>query len=179
MKRQMLKVEVVVAGKNVRYLPEFLRRKGVFIYNASYKGENFAIFTVDFNDLRKFFAICKNMCYNTKVKGFKGAFSIFAYAIKNIAFTIGVACFILTATIIDGLVLKIECINSCALIKNEIISTVNSRGVKIGSNFKKVNFNYLKSEILSRHFRTNRRFFSKKSKPQVYTEAIDKVGMVC
>ena len=64
MKKGFLKVKVAVSGKKIDYLPELLRRKSITVYKIK-KVELFtSIFIIDYNDLRKFFAICKNMCYN-------------------------------------------------------------------------------------------------------------------
>ena len=88
-----LKVKVLVNGKNIEYLPEILRRRQINAYSVKNLSKNSAVFVVDFNDLKNFFAILKNMCYNTKVIGYKGLLSPLIYAIKNAGLALGIFLF--------------------------------------------------------------------------------------
>lgn len=148
MKKRLLKIKVEVSGKGIIYLPEYVRRKKICLYDVNYLESNRVIVTLDYNDLLKFFAICKNMCYNTKIRGFNGALSLLAYALKNVGITLGLIIFIIITIVTDNVVYKVECIGSGASFSNQIVATVNRLGIKKGSLFSDVNYSLIESEVL-------------------------------
>ena len=148
MKRGLLKVKVEVSGKNVAYLTEILHRRGILVYKVNKILENTLEYTIDFNELRKIFAICKDMCYNTMVKGFKGALSIIAYAISYVGVTIGLTFFIALIVLLDGLIYSVDCVGTGAVIKNEILSVATENGAVKYNWFNNVNLSKLETEIL-------------------------------
>ena len=148
MKNGAIKVKVLVKGKTIKYLPEILRRKQVNVIKISEITEFSSIFTIDYNDLRKFFAICKNMCYNTKVKGYSGLFSPVAYAVKHIGVTISLIIFIFLTYFIDGYVFGFTFIGTGKAIKSQLTLQIENYGVNKGSKFSDISFSNLSTSLL-------------------------------
>ncbi|MBO5712770.1 MAG: sporulation protein YqfD [Clostridia bacterium] len=148
MKKGALKIKILVSGKRIQYLPELVRRKGVTIYKIKVVNKTSSIFVIDYNELSKFFAICKNMCYNTKVKGYLGVLSPIAYAIKNVALTVALIVFITLCVLLDGYVFGFKFEGSGKVIKNELSQVIKNYGVDKWSKFSDINYNALAQTLL-------------------------------
>ena len=148
MKANLVRVKVEITGNKLEYLPLIFQKRQIAIYKIKKSAKNGVIFTVDLNDLRKIFAICKNMCYNTKIKGYVGLLSPVAYAIKNVGVTVGIVIFIALAILLDGFVFNIDCVGTGAKLKNEITWVAKNYGINVGMPFSKVDFDGLSAEIL-------------------------------
>ena len=65
MTKNLLYLEITIKGHNLKYLLGYLQNKKVDVYAFTESKEDAKI-VIDYLDRRKFFAICKNMCYNIK-----------------------------------------------------------------------------------------------------------------
>ena len=78
MKKNLLFLKVTLKGNNLKYLVGYLQNKNVGVYGFTESKEEIKII-IDYIDRRKFFDICKNMCYdncNSRIKPcFKKIFS--------------------------------------------------------------------------------------------------------
>lgn len=151
MKKGALKVRVEVSGNRLDAIFKYAKEKNICLYDVKYLENKSVIVVVDYNDLRKFFAICKNMCYNTKVKGYGGAFSFVAYLLKYSAAIFGFAVFLLITTLLDNVIFKIECVGTGSAVSAEIISTVNECGIAEGGLFSNVDYDSLENKILTKN----------------------------
>ncbi len=151
LKRGFLRITYLVKGKNIRYLPSYLRFRRVNALEFYLKGDSECLITIDFEDRYIFFAICKNMCYNKKVVKFKGMLSPFARFFSRIGVCVGVILFTLSSALLSGLVLDVKVEGSASCFERETLALVESYGVKKYSRFSIVNFKGLENEILSRN----------------------------
>lgn len=155
LKKGLLRITYAVGGKNINYLPEYLHFKKINVYKFSPKSENFCFVTIDASDKHKFFAICKNMCYNKKIKGFKGILSPLAITFSNLGLVLGVILFTAFAFILNGTVLKIEVEGSAKRFERETLNIVENLGVKKYSRFSDIDFSQIENEVLSKNSRVS------------------------
>lgn len=149
MKKGLLLVVYKVKGEKLYYLPELLHRKGVNVYDFSKISDIEYLVTLDFLDLSKFFAICKNMCYNKKVVKYKGILSPAVKVVKNLGFMIGCALFLLLSPLFSDFVLKIEVEGSGSCFSQETITVAMENGAKLYSRFSKLDYGALETAILT------------------------------
>lgn len=146
MKRNLLYLEIAVKGNNVKYLLGYLQNKNVDIYECKVSEEKVKI-TIDYNDRRKFFAICKNMCYNTISVKYKGVLSPFIIAFKNIGLIIGIVLFIFSVINFNDYILSVDVGDN--YYESEIISVSKDYGVDKFKRFSKADIVGLKNKLLS------------------------------
>lgn len=125
-----------------------MKNRNIPLYNAVYESDNLIKITIDFCDRRKFFAICKNMCYNIKKVNYSGLLSPVLYFIKNIGFVIGIALFTILAYIFNDFIFAIDYTGSGSIISNEISKTISDNGASVFSRFSKINLSSLENEVL-------------------------------
>lgn len=145
-KRGYLRCDILVKG-NLKYLAEYMRQKSIGLYKIK-EGKNSSVVTIDYADKHKFFAICKNMCYNYSVYGFKGVLSPVAYTLSRIGLIIGAIFFIIMVKLSNDYIFYIEYKGSGSAIKNSIEDYLISENVRVGSNFNDINFEELSTNIL-------------------------------
>ena len=151
LKRGVLRGEYKVKGEKLRYLPEFLHRKKVNVYDFKLISDSECLVTIDFTDFRKFFAICKNMCYNKLIVRYKGVLSPFIAVFNKIGLFIGAICFAVVISFSNNLVLDVKGVGSGSVFKEQIKSVVNSYGVNKYTAFSSVDYKGLEAEILSKN----------------------------
>lgn len=96
----------------------------------------------------KFFAICKNMCYNTKIIRYTGVFGFIFNAVKNAGVLIGVITLFLINYAFSDVIVGIEKVGSGKNL-TVISKEAEELGVKIGGRFSKIDYLRAKLAILS------------------------------
>lgn len=150
-KRGLLRAEYKIKGEKLRYLPEFLHRKKVSVYNFKLLSESECLVTIDFTDFRKFFAICKNMCYNKLIVSYKGVLSPFIVALKRLGLVVGAILFVISILLFSDMVLQVKVTGSGSCFESQVKSVVSSYGVNKYTAFSTIDFKDLESEILSKN----------------------------
>ncbi len=153
LKRGLLRAEVSVRGEKLRYMPELLHRKGVNVYEFILKDDQNALITVDFLDLSKIFAICKNMCYNKKVVKYKGILSPFTALIKRAGFFIGSVLFLILTPILNNVILSVDVKGSGSCLADETKTIAYENGAQIFSTFSSLDYSALATKILTENSR--------------------------
>lgn len=148
-KRGLLRAEYKIKGEKLRYLPEFLHRKKISVYNFRLINDSECYVTIDFQDIRKFFAICKNMCYNKLIVRYKGLLSPFVAVFKRIGLFVGAVLFTLVVIVFNNLVLDVKVVGSGSCFKEQTKGVVYDFGVKKYTAFSSIDYKALETEILS------------------------------
>ena len=149
MNRGNLCAEYLISGEKIKYVLGYLENKKVPVYKFLEIDSKRAKITIDYIDRYKFFAICKNMCYNIKKVKYKGFLAPLVLAFKNLGIVIGAILFALTIYFSQDYILKIECTGSGSYYQNEIISLSKDYGVDIYKRFSKADLTGLRRTILS------------------------------
>lgn len=150
-KKRWLLVDYKISGKNVRYMPEYLHKKKVSVINFRLVDEQNAIVTIDFLDLSKFFAICKNMCYNKKVVRYTGVFAPLAYIKNNLSVFIGCILLAVTVALFNNVVLAVKFTGSGEIYSEQTSLIIGENNVKKYSLFSSIDYKELENEILTRN----------------------------
>ncbi len=148
MKRGNLRCKYKVSGKNIRLIPKYLHLRGVSVYNFKLINENSGVIVIDFKDNSKFFAICKNMCYNKTIMGYSGLFSIVAVFFSKIGVCLGLVIFLILSVYFDDFIYRVEITGSGSYYKEQTIEVVENLGVKKFSKFSDFNLKKLETSIL-------------------------------
>ena len=146
MKKNLLFLKVTLKGNNLKYLVGYLQNKNVGVYGFTESKEEIKII-IDYIDRRKFFAICKNMCYNVKSIKYSGVLSPFILAVKNIGLIIGICLFICSVIYFNDYILKVDVGGN--YYESEIISVSKDYGVDKFLKFSKADIVGLKQKLLS------------------------------
>ena len=148
MKKGLLRIKFSVSGSKLRFLPTFLNCRDVSVYEYKEVSPTHARVTIDFCDSNKFFAICKNMCYNKTIIGYFGVFAPIALLIKHAGLVLGVIAFTVITCLLNGVVLDIDCVGTGACFATQTQAVISDYGVKKYTLFKNVDFDGLEAEIL-------------------------------
>ncbi|MBR3804291.1 MAG: sporulation protein YqfD [Clostridia bacterium] len=148
MKKGHLRITYKVSGKNIRNLPVYLHLKKVSVYSFSMLGENESLVNIDYKDRNIFFAICKNMCYNKKVTGYKGILSPFAKAFYKIGVVLGAIAFALSVWFFSGIILNVSVEGSGKRLEAETLSKLESLSIKRLSRFSQIDYREVENAIL-------------------------------
>ncbi len=148
MTKGLLRVKYEISGSKLRFLPTFLNGRGISVYKYQEIDLTRAHVIIDFNDSNKFFAICKNMCYNKTIIGFYGVLSPIALLFRYIGLVLGAILFTVIASLLNGVVLEIDCIGTGACFSSQIQAVVNDYGINRYSLFKNVDYDGLEAEVL-------------------------------
>ncbi len=147
MKKGKLLCEFTIKGSNLKYLLGYMQNKKIGVLNfLEIDGLNAKVL-IDYTDRRKFFAICKNMCYNIKNVKYKGILSPFVIASKNIGLIIGIFLFILSALYFNDYILRVDVGGN--YYESEILSVSKDYGVDKYKKFSKADILGLKQKLLS------------------------------
>lgn len=140
-------VKVFVSGGDFFADIKRFKDAGVDIYSVKPAKYGCTV-TVDKLSEHKFFAICKNMCYNTKIIRYSGLFAPIYNAARNVGAIIGViALFALNFAFSDVItgVEKVGNGKDLTVISKE----AENAGVKAGGRFSELDYARIKSLILS------------------------------
>ena len=149
LKRGLLRVVYKISGDKLRYLPALLNNKKINVYEFINYDELNGLVTIDYQDRSKFFAICKNMCYNISVVKYKGILSPAILMLSRWGLVVGSALFIVIALLLNNLILKVEVVGSGSCFANQTISVANKNGANVFSTFSSLDFDKIETEILT------------------------------
>ncbi len=150
-KKGFLRAVYNVKGEKIRYLPEFLHRKNINVYEFVYKSEKECIVTIDFLDTYKFFAICKNMCYNKKIIKHKGVLSPITFIISKTGFIIGGILFVILSALFNNLLLDVKVTGSGSCFEEQTKQIVYEQGATKYSWFSKLDYKEIERQILTQN----------------------------
>ena len=148
LKGGFLRAVCKIKGESVNLLPEFAHKKGVAVINFLPISKTECLMTVDFSELYKIFAICKNMCYNVTVVRYKGVLSPLTLLIKHFTLVISGVLFTLITLFFSSMVLDVKVTGSGSCFANETKQVVSEFGVKKYTFFSKIDYNALETAIL-------------------------------
>ena len=142
-----LTVKIFVSGGN--FISDIKRFKdaGVDFYSVKPVKNGCAV-TVAEQSRHKFFAICKNMCYNTKIIRYSGFLSPVFNAVRHIGVVIGVIGMFAVNYAFSDVITGIETVGSGKNLA-VISSSAENAGVKRGGRFSKIDYARAESLILS------------------------------
>lgn len=164
-KKGLLLAEYYVKGENLRYLPELLHRKGADVHSFKQISKTECFIEIDFIDSYKFFAICKNMCYNKKVVKYSGILAPLTFFIKKVGYLVGGILFLVLTALINNLVLDVKVIGSGSCFESQTKDIIYTEGVSKYSFFWDIDLKSLEREILVKSPRLS--FVSVKKKGNV------------
>ena len=148
LKKRTLRAVYRVTGEKLLYLPELLHRKGVAVYFFKQVSETACLIEVDVNDNNKFFAICKNMCYNKLMVRYKGILSPVAYALKNVGVAVGFILFTILSALSTNVILSIKVIGSGSCFEEATKAVIKECNINKFTLFSSVDYDMLESAIL-------------------------------
>lgn len=148
MKRGLLRIKYKVVGSKLNYLLALLHNRKISVFYADKLADNTLSVTIDFCDSNKFFAICKNMCYNKTIIGFYGVLSPLAYLFKNIGIFLAAIVFLIATSFLGNYLLDVDCIGSGACFKSQTLAIAEMNGATKYSKFSSIDFKNLEAEIL-------------------------------
>lgn len=143
-----MRVKCLIKCQNENYFTQILHRKKVNVLELKKVDCNNVIITVDYNDSKIFFAICKNMCYNIKRVWYKGVISPFVNAVKNASIVIGFILFCVTSSFLGDFILQIDYTGTGNTIANQTSFLLEEYGVKKYGKFSSVDFTSLENYLL-------------------------------
>ena len=150
-KKGLLYLTYKVSGKKIRYLPEFLHKKGVNVIEFRLLDEENSLITIDFLDLSKFFAICKNMCYNKRVVKYRGVLAPIAYVKTHLFTVIGVVLLTVITALLNNVVLGVKITGSGKIYSSYTQAVLTENNVSKYALFSSINYRELENEILSKN----------------------------
>lgn len=148
MKSGFLRASVLLRVESPEYLPVLLAKKGIKVIDFRLLGVKECLVTIDCVYFRKFFAICKNMCYNKSIIGFYGVLSPLAYLCRNIGVFLGIITFCITCAFLGDFLLGIDCEGSGACFKTQTQFIAEMNGAIKYSRISNVDLKNLETEIL-------------------------------
>jgi hypothetical protein len=149
LKRRLLKIKFLITGDKLIFLPEILHVKGVSIYYFKLKSESTAEVIIDSQDFIKFFAICKNMCYNKKIIGYYGILAPLTLLLNKVGLVIGSILFIVLVLIFNNFLLDIKVVGSGACFEEQTKSVIYNYGIKKFTPFSSISYDEVENLILS------------------------------
>jgi len=168
LKRGRLFLTCEVKGIDGFSLVDRLQSLKIAVYRIKTE-ENKTIFSIDYCDRKKFFAISKNMCYNISILKYYGQVSPFKKIVENVGFTLCFACFLALSILFDGYFSKTVYLGDGEYLKPQIQKVFLEEGVKEGSFF-----NFDEKELAKKIASSSDRFSFvsvKKSGRILYVEA--------
>lgn len=118
-----------VEGLNRERLLNTLQKKGITLYDVKARGSKKTEFAVDSQDLKKFFAITKDLCYNIKQVKKRGVLAPFAALFSRVGVIVGAVLFTLAVVAADFYVLSVDYSGSGAVYKDYAGEVLEECGV--------------------------------------------------
>lgn len=154
-KRGLVRLQIKLRAKNAEYLPVLLKNRGIGVINFGLISSESCALTIDYADYQKFFAICKNMCYNIISVKYKGILAPFMHIIKSVGVFIGALAFTACSLLLSNVVLKIDVVGSGSTFRSEVVSVLEELGVSKYSLFSSIDYQKVSSQILKSNERLN------------------------
>ncbi len=139
----------LVSGLNREFLLNKLKKSGVNVYNVKRKSAKQTLVTLPYNHVEKFFAITKELCYNVKKVNSSGRYYPIIQFFSRTGIVLGLAFFMIFASVSSNFVFKISYHGSGAKYSREVSAYLNSAGVKKYSKYSSLNLKELSLNIVS------------------------------
>lgn len=138
-----------IKGLNLDRFINNLKNKEIALYDVKKPAFNQLIVAVSYRDSKKLFAFAKEMCYNIKKVQEKGPLSPLLFALRKGGVVIGLMLFSLVTICLSNLVYEVRFEGTGSVCKREILTYLESVGVKKFTNFSKFDKQKLEDEILA------------------------------
>ena len=132
MKRGSLFIKCQILGVDSFSFIEKLHKIGVFAYDITFF-EGKTVFSIDFTDRKKLFAISRNMCYNIRILKYYGRVSLVKKAFSRLGLIICFLIFFVLANVFDGWVSQISYVGDGEYFEPQISAILQKEGIKTNS----------------------------------------------
>ena len=132
MKKNRLFVRLKVEGQGVEGLPKLLRERGICTFDVLY-AKNACFLSADYVDVRKIFAISRNMCYNIRRVSRKGCYAPILKLFDKIGVVAGAICFAAFAYASDRRIEEFVFTGDAVGFKTELTAALGAEGLVLGS----------------------------------------------
>lgn len=144
-----LKYTYVIEGLNLDRFINSIKNKGITLYNAKKVGNKRLIVSVSCQESKIFFAKAKELCYNIKKIKEKGAFLPLVKLWRSAGIFVGVIIFCLSAFFFNDFIYDFSFVGSGSVYKREVMSYLNSIGIKEYQRFSKFDFEKIEDGVLA------------------------------
>ncbi len=138
-----------VEGLNLDMFINRVKNKGIVLYNVKKMGNKRLIASVSYKDSKNFFANAKELCYNIKKIEENGAFLPLLKLWRGVGVFVGIIVFCLSAFFFNDFIYAFSFVGSGSIYKREVLSYLNSIGVKEYQRFSKFDFERIEDEVLA------------------------------
>ncbi len=144
-----LKFTYLIEGLNLDRFINSVKNKGITLYNAKKISNKQLIVSVSYYDSKKFFANAKELCYNIKKIKEKGKSLPLVKMWKGLGIFVGMIIFSLSTFFFNDFIYEFSFVGSGSVYKREVLSYLNSIGVKEYQRFSKFDFEKIEDEVLA------------------------------
>ena len=138
-----------VKGANLDRLLNTLKKRGVELYNVKKYGSFRLRLWVKIKSCQNFFAITKELCYNTTKIGEKGKARFLLSAYRSIGLMVGALLFIFISVLFSDVILDFSYTGTGAVCKHQVQEYLYENGVTKYSRFSSINVERLEDAILA------------------------------
>ena len=137
-----------VTGLNLSALLNRCVKEGVFVKNVKKTGKKSAYITVNLQDNGKFFAICKDLCYNVKKIRDRGLLYPLLFLFRNVGVFVGALVFICSAYFINDVVFNVNFHGTGKVYSEQVMQYLTDCGIGRYSRFSSLDLKKLEDDIL-------------------------------
>ena len=144
-----LKYTYVIEGLNLDRFINSIKNKGITLYNAKKVGNKRLIVSVSCQESKIFFAKAKELCYNIKKIKETGKFLPLVKLWQSAGILVGSIIFCLSVFFFNDFIYDFSFVGTGSVYKREILSYLNSVGVKEYQRFSFFDFERIEDGVLS------------------------------
>lgn len=137
-----------VTGLNLNALLNRCIKEGIFVKNVKKTGKKSVYITVNLQDNRKFFAICKELCYNVKKIRDRGLLYPLLFLFRNVGVLVGAIVFICSAFFINDVVFSVNFYGTGKVYSEQVMQYLTDYGICRYSRFSSFDLKKLEDDIL-------------------------------
>ncbi len=138
-----------IEGLNLDRFINTVKSKGITLYNVKKIGNKRLIASVSYQESKIFFAKAKELCYNIKKIKEKGKFLPLVKLWQSAGILVGGIIFCLSAFFFNDFIYDFSFVGSGSVYKREILSYLNSVGVKEYQRFSFFDFERIEDGVLA------------------------------
>lgn len=137
-----------IQGLNLDRFINYVKNKGIVLYNVKKFSNKQMIITVNFRESQKFFAIANKMCYNIKkVRDFGALYPVY-YILSSLGILLGAIAFVIILCLSNDYIYSINFSGTGSIYKTEVKEYLEDIGVKEYSRFSEIDLQKLEDQIL-------------------------------
>ncbi len=141
--------EYQIKGYNLDSFLNFVKKKGICVYDAKKIQPNLIKVSVKYRQGKKFFAIAEELCYNIiKIKD-KGRFYPFLYLYKNLGLVIGSFILLALAIFSNDFIFRVEYSGTGNVLKHDVHRQLQEYGITRFSRFSSMDLDELSTKLLA------------------------------